>query len=343
MISISFAPLPVGSNGASGPTNEADAAGFGSAMSAAGGKSIGISFMPLLPEGPGAPVANPGIPQGALVAGGQLSLSQLPSNPLSSPPGAGPRLNPFFELMQRPSQPDALVQAQRAMVEDRMNGLRDIFAAALARDQANRPVQDIIGGAVRSAADRQASNEAALAPTTPPAIPPAMAEDAAPPQPGVVANVGPPVAVEGAAISLPDEPNPAESVAATIKNELDKSKAERSISEMMKSELEKAKADRPIDETVSGDLEKSRQDRPIGQSILDSLIAGKDELKLSEEAEQKLLATVAGEEGTLDSAKRKELLENANVMLQEKYQAIIDSFTARLAKSPPPGLEKQTA
>jgi hypothetical protein len=339
MISISFAPLPVGSNGATGPTNEADAAGFGSAMGAAGGKPIGISFMPLLPEGPGAPAVNPGIPQGPLVAGGQSPLSQPSSSPSLSPPGVGPLLNPLIGLMQNPSQSNPLIQAQQAAVEDRMSSLRDIFAAALARDQANRPVQDIIGGAVQTAVDRQASNEAALAP----ASPPATAQDAAPPKPGVVAIVGPSVAAKGAAISSPDEPNPGESVAVTIKNELDKSKAERSISEMMKSELEKAKADRPIDETVSGDLEKSRQDRPIGQSILDSLIAGKDELKLSEKAEKKLLATVTEEGGTLDDAKRKELLENANVMLKEKYQAIIDSFTARLAKSPPAGLEKQTA
>lgn len=330
MITISFAPLPVGANGV--PGQATDAAGFNAAMGAVTGQPPGNSFLPLIPTGPGALTANPGLPPGGLVA------VQQPQYPLAlSPTAAGPLVAPLVGLMQSPSQSDPLVLARRAAVEDRMPGLREIFAAALARDQANRPVQEIIGGAVQAAGNRYATNEAALAP----AIPAMPAPGGTPPEPGVVDIVGSPSPVspsplEGAPDPTLDVQDPVHDVAGAIQSELAEAKAERSIEEMMKDELEKAQADRPIDATVDSDLEKAKEDRPIEQNMLDSLIAGKDELKLSEEAEEKLIEAVAGEGGTLDSETRKELLENADVMLQEKYQAIIDSFVERIGKPKPP-------
>jgi hypothetical protein len=309
MITISFAPLPVAPNAAAGSATEADAAGFGSAMDAVGRRPSGISFTPLIATGTGTPAAPSAIPQGMLVAAQQ--------------PAAQPALAPA------PSAAGALVAP----------GLRDRFAAALAKDQADRPVRDIIGGAIQFAVDQRAANEAAIAP----APTPASAPGSTPAKPGVVEFVGAPSPVTGPPPPQGDAAIPVQDIAQTLQADLDAARAALSIEKVMKDELAKSQADRPIDVTVNSDLAKSKEDRPIEQNMLDSLIAGKDELKLSEEAEQRLIATIVEEDGSVDPEAQKQLIENANVMLQEKYQAIIDSFAKRVGKSPAPGPVEKTS
>jgi|GEM_PF-5026636 len=106
------------------------------------------------------------------------------------------------------------------------------------------------------------------------------------------------------------------------------------IGQAMHRALAAAQQERPITETREKDLLRAQQERPIDIIIKEDLEAAKAKLSLPG-GEQELLISTLGEQdeaGAIDPEAQKALLERANTLLQEKYQMILDDYSARIAK-----------
>lgn len=106
------------------------------------------------------------------------------------------------------------------------------------------------------------------------------------------------------------------------------------IGQAMHRALAAAQQERPITETREKDLVRAQQERPIDIIIKEDLEAAKAKLSLPG-GEQELLISTLGEQdeaGVIDPEAQKALLERANELLQEKYQMILDDYSARIAK-----------
>jgi hypothetical protein len=106
------------------------------------------------------------------------------------------------------------------------------------------------------------------------------------------------------------------------------------ISQAMHRALAAAQQERPITETREKDLVRAQQERPIDIIIKEDLEAAKAKLSLPGGEQELLISTLgeADEAGVVDPEAQKALLERANELLQEKYQMILDDYSARIAK-----------